>query len=215
MSKTRLWMGIGVAAALIVFFAAMGAPAASGEPPAVATTITTDFSGTSASANPCTGGTGTVKLAGRDVLHVTDFGDGGFHVVDTQTGTLTFTPDDPSALTPVGHYTTTFSDQSMPPGLQFTVGGPFDVVAVGADGSRVVLDLISRTTRLPDGTVTVSFSVTHFECVPPGGEAAMTNPKGRRRWSRPLAVTDAVDDRRSGATRPGLHHTVFTERRRR
>jgi len=68
----------------------------------------------------------------------------------------------------VGHYTTTFSDQSNPPGLQFTVGGPFDVVAVGADGSRVVFHLIARTTRLPDGTVTVSFNATRFECVPPG-----------------------------------------------
>jgi hypothetical protein len=106
--------------------------------------------------NPCTGGTGTVDLAGRDVLHVTDFGGSIFHVVDTQSGTLAFTPDDPSALTLEGHYTTTFSDQSNPPELQFTVGGPFDVVAVGADGSRVVFHLISRTTRTPGGTVTVS-----------------------------------------------------------
>jgi len=102
------------------------------------------------------------------VLHVTDFGGGIFHLVDHQTGTATFTPDDPSGVTLARHYTTTFSEQSNPPGLQFTVGGPFNVVGAGADGSRVVFHLISRTTRLPDGTVTLSFSVTHFECLPPG-----------------------------------------------
>ena len=117
--------------------------------------------------NTCTGATGTIVDDEQDVFHITDFGGGIFHLVDTQTGTLTFTPDDPSALTLTGHYTTTFSDQSNPPGLQFTVGGPFDVVAVGADGSRVVFHLISRTTRTPDGTVTVLFNVTRFECVPP------------------------------------------------
>src|SRR5438128_458106 len=86
------------AAILAAFVAAVAAPAASGEPQAVFTTITTDFTSSFASVNPCTGGSGTVDLAGQDVLHVTDFGGGIFHVVDTQTGILTFTPDDPSAL---------------------------------------------------------------------------------------------------------------------
>lgn len=167
--KLRLTLLAALCAAIIAaFVAAVAAPAASGEPPAVSTTITTDFTSLFAAVNPCTGESGTVDLSGRDVLHVTDFGGGIFHVVDTQTGILTFTPDDPSALTLAGQYTTTFSDQSNPPGLQFTVGGPFNVVAVGADGSRVVFNLIARTTRTPDGTVTVSFNVTHFECVPPG-----------------------------------------------
>jgi hypothetical protein len=173
MSKIRRCIAIALAAALTAFVAAVAAPAASGEPSAVFTTITTNFTSSFAAVNPCTGGTGTVELAGRDVLHVTDFGGGSFHVVDTQTGILTFTPDDPSALTLVGHYTTTFSDQSNPPGLQFTVGRPFNVVAVGADGSRVVFNLIARTTRSPDGTVTVSFDVTHFECVRTGGVRRM------------------------------------------
>ncbi len=168
MNRTRRWIAIALAAALTAVVAAVAAPAAAGQPPAVFTTITTDFTSSFAAVNPCTGETGTIDLAGQDVLHVTDFGGGIFHVVDTQTGTLTFTPDDPSALTLVGHYTTTFSDQSNPPGLQFTVGGPFNVVAVGADGSRVVFNLIARTTRTPDGTVTVSFNVTHFACVAPG-----------------------------------------------
>jgi hypothetical protein len=165
-NRKRHWIAIGLAA-VIVLVAAIATPVASGDPPVVTTTITTDFSDSFASVNPCTGGTGTVDLAGRDVLHVTDFGGEIFHVVDTQTGTLTFTPDDPSALTLVGRYTTSFSLQSNPPGLQFTVGGPFDVVAVGADGSRLVAHLIARTTRTPDGTVTVDFNVTRFECVPP------------------------------------------------
>jgi hypothetical protein len=165
--KRRLSILTALCAAIIAAFVA-AVPAASGEPQAVFTTITTDFTSSFASVNPCTGGSGTVDLAGRDVLHVTDFGGGIFHVVDTQTGMLTFTPSDPSALTLAGHYTTTFSNQSNPPGSQFTVGGPFNVVAVGADGFRVVFNLIARTTRTPDGTVTVSFNVTHFGCVPPG-----------------------------------------------
>jgi hypothetical protein len=168
MDWTRRWTAIGLAAGLTTWFAAAAAPAARAAPPAVATTITTDFTSSFTAVNPCTAGTGTVAVAGRDMLHVTDFGGGIFHLVDHQTGTATFTPDDPAAVTLAGHYTTTFSNQSNPPGLQFTVGGPFNVVGTGADGSRVVFHLISRTTRLPDGTVTVSFSLEHFECLPLG-----------------------------------------------
>jgi len=155
-----------MALAVTALLAAIVAPVASAARPVVTTTITTDFSDSFTAVNPCTGGTGTVDLAGRDVLHVTDFGGGIFHLVDTQTGDLTFTPDDPSALTLTGHYTTTFSNQSNPPGQQFTAGGPFDVVAVGADGSRVVFHITSQTTQTPDGTVTVSISATQFECIP-------------------------------------------------
>jgi len=168
MNWTRRWIAMALAAGLTAVVAAMAASAASAAAPTVATTITTDFHDSFTAVNPCTAGTGTVEVAGQDVLHVTDFGGGIFHVVDHQTGTLTFTPDDPAAVTLTGHYTTTFSNQSNPPGLQFTVGGPFNVVGVGADGSRVVFHEISRTTRLPDGTVTVSFDVTHVECLPPG-----------------------------------------------
>jgi hypothetical protein len=168
MNWTRRWITLALAAGLTNWFAALAAPAASAAPPAVATTITTDFTSSFPATNPCTAGTGTVEVAGQDVLHVTDFGGGIFHLVDHQTGTATFTPDDPAAVTLAGHYTTTFSEQSNPPGQQFTAGGPFNVVGVGTDGSRVVFHLIERTTQLPDGTVTVSFSVTHFECLPPG-----------------------------------------------
>jgi hypothetical protein len=142
-------------------------PGAGPSPPTVATTITTDFSSSFTAVNPCTAGTGAVAVAGRDVLHVTDFGGGIFHLADHQTGTATFTPDDPAAVTLAGPYTTTFSEQSNPPGLQFTAGGPFGVVGTGADGSRVVFHLIARTTRLPDGMVTVSFTLAHFQCLPP------------------------------------------------
>src|SRR5262249_14440140 len=133
MNWTRRWIAMASAAGLTAVFAAMVAPAASAAPPAVATTITTDFHSSLTATNPCTPRTGTVEVAGQDVLHVTDSGGGIFHLVDHQTGTLTFTPDDPAAVTLAGHYTTTFSDQSNPPGLQFTVGGPFNVVGVGAD----------------------------------------------------------------------------------
>lgn len=167
MNPKRLILFLALAAVVATLFVTLGAPAAAAEPPTVVTVITTDFSSSFAAVNPCTGGTGTVGLAGQDVFHITDFGGGIFHLVDTQTGTLTFTPDDPSALTLTGRYTTTFNLQSNQPGLQFTVGGPFDIVAVAADDSRVVFHLIARTTRTPDGTVTVSFNVTRFECVPP------------------------------------------------
>ena len=168
MNWTRRWPAIALAAGLTAGLAALAAPAARAAPPTVTTTITTDFTSSFPAVNPCTAGTGTVSVAGQDVLHVTDFGGGIFHLVDHQTGTGTFTPDDPAAVTLAGHYTTTFSEQANPPALQFTVGGPFNVVGTAADGSRVVFHLIARTTRLPDGTVTVSFSVVHFECLPPG-----------------------------------------------
>jgi hypothetical protein len=168
MKNRNTMIVMALAVAVTALLAAIVAPVASGDPPVVTTNITTDFSDSFTAVNPCTGGTGTVDVAGQDVFHITDFGGGIFHLVDTQTGTLTFTPDDPAALSLTGHYTTTFNEQSTPRGLQFTVGGPFDVVAVGEDGSRVVFHMISRTTRTPDGTVTVSFDVTRFECVPPG-----------------------------------------------
>lgn len=147
-----------MALAVTALVAAIVAPVASADPPAVTTTITTNFSNSFTAENPCTGGTGTINLAGRDVLHITDFGGGIYHSVDTQTGILTFTPDDPSALTLSGHYTNTVSEQSNPPGQQFTQSVLFNVVAVGADGSRVVFHLIGRTTLTPDGTPTVEFT---------------------------------------------------------
>src|SRR5262245_52450498 len=91
MNWTRRWIAMALAAGLTAVFAAMAAPSASAPPPAVATTITTDFHDSFTAVNPCTAGTGAVGLAGRDVLHVTDFGGGIFHLVDHQTGTLTFT----------------------------------------------------------------------------------------------------------------------------
>jgi hypothetical protein len=155
-----------MALAVTALLAAIVVPVASANPPVVTTTINTNFSDSFTADNPCTGVPGTANLAGRDVLHVTDFGNGIFHMVDTQTGDLTFTPDDPSAPTFTGHFTnTTFSNQR---GQQLTVGGPFNILAVGTDGSRVVFHFISQTTVTPDGTVTVSFSVAHIECVPPG-----------------------------------------------
>jgi hypothetical protein len=153
-----------MALAVTALVAAIVAPVANASPPVVTTTITTNFSSSFTADNPCTGVPGTVNLAGRDVLHVTDFGNGIFHMVDTQTGDLTFTPDDPSAPTFTGHFTnTTFNNQR---GQQLTVGGPFNIVAVGTDGSRVVFHLTVQTTVTPDGTVTVSFIKTHIECVP-------------------------------------------------
>jgi len=154
-----------LAVAVTALLAAIVAPVASGGPPGVSTTITTNFSNSVPADNPCTGGSGTLTLAGRDVLHVTDFGNGVFHMVDTQTGLLTFTPDDPSAPTYTGHFTnTTYNNQR---GQQLTAGGPFNVVAVGADGSRVVFHLTVQTTLTPDGTVIVSLFNAHTECVPP------------------------------------------------
>src|SRR5262249_38259717 len=168
MNWTRRWIATALAAGLTTWFAALAPPAASAAPPAGAPTLPADFPSSSPAVNPCPAGTGTVGLAGQDVLHVTDFGGGIFHLVDHQTGTATFPPDDPAAVTLAGHYTTTSSEQANPPGLQFTAGGPFNVVGTGPYGSRVVFHPIERTTQLPDGTVTVSFSVTHFECLPPG-----------------------------------------------
>ena len=158
--NTIILMALGVTALL----AAIVVPVASASPPVVTTTITTNFSNSFTADNPCTGVPGTVNLAGRDVLHVTDFGNGIFHMVDTQTADLTFTPDDPSAPTFTGHFTnTTFSNQR---GQQLTVGGPLTIVAVGTDGSRVVFHLTVQTTLTPDGTVTVSFVKTLVQCVP-------------------------------------------------
>ena len=155
-----------MALAVTALLAAIVVPVASANPPAVTTTITTNFSDSFTADNPCTGASGTVNIAGRDVLHVTDFGNGVFHMVDTQTGLLTFTPDDPSALTYTGHFTsTTYNNQK---GQQLTAGGPFTVVAVAADGSRVVFNITAQTTLTPDGTVIVDFFKEHTECVPPG-----------------------------------------------
>ena len=76
MNWTRRWITLALAAGLTTWFAALAAPAASAAPPAVATTITTDFTSSFTAVNPCTAGTGTVAVAGQDVLHVTDFGGG-------------------------------------------------------------------------------------------------------------------------------------------
>jgi len=147
---------------------AVGAAGALAEPTS-STVITRNSSQTlPAITNPCTGQVGTVELSYTDVMHLTNFGGGIFFFTDVNTGLLTFTPDGATSPTASGHFATTLTHESTPPGAQFSLTSPFTVVAQSADGSKVVFHSLFHITRTPAGDITTVFSDLTVECVSPG-----------------------------------------------
>ncbi len=159
-------------ALLFIVVAAVLAVGAAGAlaDPATSTVITRNSSQSlSPITNPCTGQVGTVELSFTDVLHLTDLGGGLFFLTDVNAGLLTFTPNGATSPTLSGHFASTFTLESTPPGQQFSQTNPFTVVAQAADGSKVVFHSLFHITSTPAGDVTTSFSDLTVECVSVGG----------------------------------------------
>jgi hypothetical protein len=155
----RSLVGLAIAGAL-----ALGGPGALAAPTSE-TVITTDNTQAFPAANPCTGEAGTATITFRDVFHLTDFGNGIYHLTDVEQGTLAFTPDGSTAPTLGGPFEATYTLQSTPPGAQFTLTNPSHVVARASDGSRVVYTALFHITSTPAGAITATFDTLTVQCV--------------------------------------------------
>jgi hypothetical protein len=162
----RMWRFIAVALALglagLVFANSAGAA-----DPSSSTVINASYSQTLTSTNPCTGDSGTVLLTGREIAHVTDFGNGTFFIAVVDVGTLTVT-DSSTAQVLTGPFATTYTFESTSPGLQYDVTGLFTTVATAADGSKVQYQLRVHRTRTPQGDYVVSYSIVSATCIAAG-----------------------------------------------
>jgi hypothetical protein len=116
---------------------------------------------TSASTNPCTGVSGTLVQTYNAVSHVTYQPDGEFWATFTQTGAISFVPDDPTQPTYAGHFTAWggFNGNQQNQTSTFTL----NVHVTGTDGSVITQHEIAHFTVTPAG-VTFSFDKPSLTC---------------------------------------------------
>jgi hypothetical protein len=144
--------------AAVAGLALLPIPPALADPPDVNTVIRRDVTLSFASADPCTGAAGTSTITFDVVGHVTFHGveDGlaVFHSNQTQVGTFTFVPDDPSLPSYSGRFVTTISAQATPPGRGFVLTITSRQIAKTEDGMfRWQFKL--HVTMLPSGEIVV------------------------------------------------------------
>ena len=109
--------------------------------------------------NPCTGDPGTVSAVENQIFHGT-INKTGSWFTGTVEGQFTFTPDDPSKITYMGHFAIWFGDENN---LRNDVEhSTFNVNATGTDGSHLQFHDNAQATLNANGTVTVSFD--HASC---------------------------------------------------
>jgi hypothetical protein len=95
-------LAVAIAASLLLLLT----PTALADAGAVSVTETFHDATTSFPAvNPCNGETGTLELTYNGVAHATLLANGTGHFTFTATGSFTFTPDDPTGVTYIGHVT--------------------------------------------------------------------------------------------------------------
>lgn len=124
---------------------------------------------TFADVNPCTSVPGTSTTTATDVFHLTARPDGTVSVAGTRTGTITFTPSDPSQPIYTGHFSQSYaaSGDISPTTGAVVVGeetSAYTVRASALDGSVIAYQEVSHETVNPDGTLTVSFDRPSAHC---------------------------------------------------
>jgi hypothetical protein len=93
---------------------------------------------------PCGGGTGMVTINYNSVFHVTQFGDGRYHVTGTQTGKFSFDPTDPALPGSTGRFTTWFGENGN--SETFNATSTFGVTGRNDDGERVRFNVTTHIT---------------------------------------------------------------------
>jgi hypothetical protein len=116
-----------------------------------------------AAANPCSGAPGTLTIVLSGVVHTTDLGDGTVHRTVTETGTVTFVPDDPSQASFSGHLAESRSEITNRNNAIET--NAENVVVHGSDGSLGKQHILIHTTVNANGTVTSSIEIIEFTCL--------------------------------------------------
>ena len=119
---------------------------------------TISFSG----ANPCTGDPGTVVLDDQhSVFHINVNGAGDAWLTGTDGGSASFLPDNPSAASGQGTWTSWFGGQLNRQSTVF--GSTFTARFSLSDGTRVVMHDNSHSTLTPNG-VTIAFDHPTLSC---------------------------------------------------
>lgn len=116
----------------------------------------------SSDVNPCSGVTGTLSQTYNGVFHITTLADGELWATFTQTGSISFVPDDASQPSYSGHFTVWggFNVNERNSTDTFT----FSARLTGTDGSVVVLHEVQHDTYTANGTPVVSFDRPTLTC---------------------------------------------------
>jgi hypothetical protein len=151
-------------AALIMALSA-GSAFAAGNGAVTTTTVVKDVVFTAPSTDSCHNEAPvTFQSVMHDVFHITERADGSFTVHALQTGTFTFTPDDPSIPATAGHISApvTFNATRQHPTATFT---QTLVGQVGDDPSdRRVFHQTAHFTITPAGDVVVDLDRIQVHC---------------------------------------------------
>lgn len=119
-----------------------------------------------ATTNPCTGAPGTITaVSANEVQHETFFtapGADEFWATETDEGTATFTPDDPSGVSASGHFAAWFGISSN--NKNGVVHDTNNFNLTGSDGSHIVVHIADQTTMNANGVITVNFSNFDAHC---------------------------------------------------
>ena len=107
------------------------------------------------SPNPCTGASGTVSVIYNGVFHVTTLtsgiGAGTFWATGTQTGTFTFTPNDPTQPSFTGRFTAWFGDNNnLKNGSETST---MSIRGTGSDGSTLTFHEVMHASVSASGVV--------------------------------------------------------------
>jgi hypothetical protein len=116
--------------------------------------------------NPCTGEPGTITaVAANEVQHETFFtapAADEFWATETDEGTATFTPDDPSGVSASGHFAAWFGISANNRNAVVHDTNNFNLR--GSDGSHIVVHIGDQTTMNANGVITVNFSTMKVSC---------------------------------------------------
>lgn len=107
----------------------------------------------------CSGAVVPIEIDFRSVFHITDFGDGRYHITGTQVGTFTTTD---AGVTYTGTFAVWFGENSN--NRSFNGTFTFNARGAGSDGSRVRLHGVSHITVNALGETTTTFEEFDVVC---------------------------------------------------
>ena len=114
------------------------------------------------SANPCSGAPGTLSYLFRNAMaHVTVNGASDVWVTETDTGSISFTPANPSQPSYAGHVATWFGASLNKSNMVFH--DTFNARLTGTDGSTITAHMVDHMSWSANGMLN-SFSVGSLTC---------------------------------------------------
>ena len=141
---------IGLLSVLVLLLGVVAGPAAVAQPP-VTETFHEDFDATEFDV-VCSGAVVPIHTTGRSIFHITDFGDGRYHLTGTSAGRFTATD---AGVTYTGRFTTWFGENSNSKSFNGTF--TFSATGKGNDGSKVRLRGLAHFTVNAQGEITSEF----------------------------------------------------------